>query len=144
LKTTYMAKPQEVQRTWYVVDAKGQVLGRMATRIARILSGKHKPTYTPGVDTGDYVVVINAAEVAVTGNKRQGKIYYRHSQYPGGLKQETFAQLQARKPERIIELAVKRMLPQNRLGRQMFTKLKVYSGVEHPHQAQNPQPLALD
>jgi large subunit ribosomal protein L13 len=144
LKTTYMAKPQEVEHAWYVVDAKDQVLGRMATRIARVLSGKHKPTYTPGVDTGDFVIVINADQVAVTGKKRENKIYYRHSLYPGGLKKETFSQVQARKPERIVELAVKRMLPQNRLGRQMFKKLKVYSGENHPHQAQNPQPLSLD
>lgn len=144
MKTTYMAKPQEVERTWYVVDAKDQVLGRMATRIARILIGKHKPTYTPGVDTGDYVIVINADQVAVTGNKREDKIYYKHSLYPGGLKKESFSQLQARRPERIVELAVKRMLPKNRLGRQMYKKLKVYSGPEHPHAAQNPQPLELE
>jgi large subunit ribosomal protein L13 len=139
-----MAKPQEVRHAWYVIDAQGQVLGRMASRIAMVLSGKHKPIYTPGVDTGDYVIVINADKVQVTGKKSEKKIYYRHSLYPGGLRSETFSQLLARKPERIIELAVKRMLPQNRLGRKLFTKLKVYSGSEHPHQAQNPQPLALD
>ncbi len=144
MKTTYMAKPQEVRHAWYVIDAQGQVLGRMASRIAMVLSGKHKPIYTPGVDTGDYVIVINADKVQVTGKKSEKKIYYRHSLYPGGLRSETFSQLLARKPERIIELAVKRMLPQNRLGRKLFTKLKVYSGSEHPHQAQNPQPLALD
>ena len=139
-----MAKPNEVERTWYVVDAKDQVLGRMAARVAMILSGKHKPTYTPGVDTGDYVIIINADKVRVTGKKRENKLYYRHSLYPGGLKVETFSQLLARKPERVIELAVKRMLPKNRLGRKMFKKMKVYSGSEHPHQAQKPQPLALD
>jgi large subunit ribosomal protein L13 len=144
LKTTYMAKPNEVERTWYVVDAKDQVLGRMAARVAMILSGKHKPTYTPGVDTGDYVIIINADKVRVTGKKRENKLYYRHSLYPGGLKVETFSQLLARKPERVIELAVKRMLPKNRLGRKMFKKMKVYSGSEHPHQAQKPQPLSLD
>jgi len=139
-----MAKPNEVERTWYVVDAKDQVLGRMAARVAIILSGKHKPTYTPGVDTGDYVIIINADKVRVTGKKRENKLYYRHSLYPGGLKVETFSQLLARKPERVIELAVKRMLPKNRLGRKMFKKMKVYSGSEHPHQAQKPQPLSLD
>jgi large subunit ribosomal protein L13 len=139
-----MAKPNEVERTWYVVDAKDQVLGRMAARVAMILSGKHKPTYTPGVDTGDYVIIINADKVRVTGKKRENKLYYRHSLYPGGLKVETFSQLLARKPERVIELAVKRMLPKNRLGRKMFKKMKVYSGSEHPHQAQKPQPLSLD
>ncbi|HQD40158.1 MAG: 50S ribosomal protein L13 [Firmicutes bacterium] len=144
MKTTYMAKPNEVERTWYVVDAKDQVLGRMAARVAMILSGKHKPTYTPGVDTGDYVIIINADKVRVTGKKRENKLYYRHSLYPGGLKVETFSQLLARKPERVIELAVKRMLPKNRLGRKMFKKMKVYSGSEHPHQAQKPQPLSLD
>ncbi len=144
MKTTYMAKPNEVERTWYVVDAKDQVLGRMAARVAIILSGKHKPTYTPGVDTGDYVIIINADKVRVTGKKRENKLYYRHSLYPGGLKVETFSQLLARKPERVIELAVKRMLPKNRLGRKMFKKMKVYSGSEHPHQAQKPQPLSLD
>ena len=139
-----MAKPNEVERTWYVVDAKDQVLGRMAARVAMILSGKHKPTYTPGVDTGDYVIIINADKVRVTGKKRENKLYYRHSLYPGGLKVETFSQLLARKPERVIELAVKRMLPKNCLGRKMFKKMKVYSGSEHPHQAQKPQPLSLD
>jgi len=140
---TYSAKSQTVQRNWYVVDAADKTLGRLASRIALYLRGKHKPEYTPHVDTGDYIVVINADKVKVTGNKFTDKKYYRHSGYPGGLKEMTFDKLQKHSPERIIELAVKGMLPKNPLGRDMFRKLKVYSGPEHEHQAQQPQPLDL-
>jgi large subunit ribosomal protein L13 len=127
-----------------VVDAKGQRLGRLATKVARLLRGKDKPIYTPFLDTGDYVIVINAKEVEVTGKKRSQKLYRRHSGRPGGMKVETFAQLQARLPERIIEEAVWGMLPKNRLGRALFTKLRVYPGPEHPHAAQKPQVLQLE
>jgi large subunit ribosomal protein L13 len=133
-----------VTPTWYVVDAKGQRLGRLATKVARLLRGKDKPIYTPFLDTGDYVIVINAREVEVTGKKRSQKLYRRHSGRPGGMKVETFAQLQARLPERIIEEAVWGMLPKNRLGRALFTKLRVYPGPEHPHAAQQPQVLPLE
>ncbi|WP_448534307.1 50S ribosomal protein L13 [Parathermosynechococcus lividus] len=128
---------------WYVVDAADQRLGRLATAIARILRGKNKAIYTPHMDTGDFVIVINAEKVVVTGKKRSQKLYRRHSGRPGGMKTETFAQLQARIPERIIEHAVKGMLPKNSLGRKLFTKLKVYAGAEHPHQAQKPQSLTI-
>ncbi|MGM0412334.1 MAG: 50S ribosomal protein L13 [Pseudomonadota bacterium] len=140
---TFSAKPAEVQRDWYVVDADGKTLGRLATEIARRLRGKHKPEYTPHVDTGDYIVVINADKVRVTGNKRDDKVYYRHTGHPGGMKQITFGQLMERAPERAIQTAVKGMLPKNPLGRAMLGKLKVYAGGEHRHQAQQPQPLEI-
>lgn len=131
------------QQEWYVVDAADQRLGRLASEIARVLRGKNKPIYTPSVDTGDFVVVINAEKVVVTGKKRTQKLYRRHSGRPGGMKTETFAKLQARVPERIVEQAVKGMLPKNSLGRQLFTKLKVYAGPTHPHQAQQPKALEI-
>ena len=140
---TFSAKPQEIEREWLVVDAEGQTLGRMATRIATILRGKHKPIYTPHVDCGDYVVVVNAGKVHVTGQKLDQKIYYRHSGYPGGLKQINLRRQLERHPERVIEAAVRGMLPKNRLGRKMFKKLKVYAGSAHPHQAQQPRSLDL-
>ncbi len=141
---TYFAKPTDVTREWWVVDAEGQTLGRLASRIATILRGKHKPYYTPHVDCGDYVIVVNAEKVRVTGRKLDQKIYYRHSGYPGGLYQRTLREQLQKHPERVIELAVKRMLPKNRLGRKMFKKLKVYAGPEHPHQAQQPKPLKFE
>jgi large subunit ribosomal protein L13 len=142
---TFVEKPAHAQatRTWWVIDAKGQPLGRLASRVASVLRGKHKPTYTPHVDTGDFVVVINASEVKLTGNKASTKAYYRHSGYPGGIKSEGFAELNARKPGTPIEIAVKGMLPKNVLGREMLTKLKIYGGGEHPHSAQKPAPLSL-
>ena len=141
---TYMAKPQEVKQKWWLVDGTDKVVGRLATDIAMILMGKHRPTYTPHVDTGDFVVVVNAEKIQVTGNKRTEKRYYRHSGYPGGLKSRTFDEMIARRPEEVIRLAVKGMLPHNPLGRQMARKLKVYAGSEHPHQAQSAKPLELD
>ena len=138
---TYVATPSDIKRSWYVVDAEGQVLGRMVSEIARILRGKHKPEYTPFMDTGDYVIVINAARVRVTGTKATGKVYWRHTGYPGGIRSETFEKLLQRKPEEVIERAVRGMLPKGPLGRQMFRKLKVYAGPTHNHQAQQPQPL---
>jgi large subunit ribosomal protein L13 len=140
---TYAAKASEIDRQWWVVDANDQTLGRLATRIATLLEGKHKPIYSPNIDTGDHVVVINAAGVKVTGNKLLQKRYYRHSGYPGGLKEESLQTLLARKPALVIERAVKGMLPQNRLGRAMLKKLKVYGGSDHPHQAQQPQAAEL-
>lgn len=139
MRTTYMAKPHEVERKWYVVDAAGQTLGRLSSEVASILRGKLKPTYTPHVDTGDHVIVINADQIQLTGKKWQQKKYYRHSGYPGGLKETTAAELLAKKPEKMIELAVKGMLPKNSLGRAQLKKLKVYAGSEHPHQAQQPE-----
>lgn len=139
MRTTYMAKPREVERKWYIVDAAGQTLGRVASEVASILRGKHKPEFTPHVDTGDFVIVINADKVHLSGKKLTQKIYYRHSMYPGGLKATTAGDMLKRRPERMFELAVKGMLPKNSLGRQMFTKLKVYAGSEHPHQAQKPE-----
>ncbi len=133
-----------LEQKWYVVDAAEQRLGRLATEIAMILRGKKKPTYTPHMDTGDFVIVVNAEKVVVTGRKGQQKLYRRHSGRPGGMKMETFDQLQARIPERIIEKAVKGMLPKNSLGRKLFTKLKVYAGSEHPHQAQQPETLTIN
>lgn len=141
--TTYAVKASEIERNWFVVDATDQTLGRLATRIATLLEGKHKPIYSPHLDTGDHVVVINAAKVKVTGNKLTQKAYYRHSGYPGGLREERLEALMARKPEIVIERAVKGMLPQNRLGRAMFKKLRVYRGAEHPHQAQRPTAAEL-
>lgn len=140
---TFSAKPAEVKREWYVVDAGEKVLGRIATEIASRLRGKHKPEYTPHVDTGDHVVVINAAQVKVTGRKTSDKIYHRHSGYPGGLRSTSFEKLQKRAPGRAIELAVKGMLPRGPLGRAMFRKLHVYAGATHPHAAQQPKPLEL-
>jgi len=139
---TYSAKPKDIQREWFVVDADGVPLGRLATKVATILRGKHKPMYTPNIDVGDHVIVINAEKVALTGRKAQSKVYYRHSGYPGGLKEITFQRMIEKHPERVIEIAVKGMLPHNSLGRQMYRKLKVYAGSEHPHTAQ--QPKALD
>lgn len=140
---TYSAKANEIEHKWYVVDATDKPLGRLATEIARRLRGKHKAEYTPHIDTGDYIVVVNAEKVKVTGNKAQDKMYYQHSQYPGGLKSINFEKLLARKPARIIELAVKGMLPKNPLGRAMYRKLKVYAGAEHNHSAQQPEPIEI-
>lgn len=140
---TFSAKPHEVEREWFVVDARGETLGRLATRIAATLRGKHKPIYTPHVDCGDYVIVINADKINVTGQKLDQKMYYRHSGYPGGLRQISLRSQLQKHPERVIEAAVRGMLPKNRLGRKMFKKLKVYAGPDHPHQAQRPKPLEL-
>lgn len=140
---TFSAKPESVERDWYVVDATDKTLGRLATEIARRLRGKHKPVYTPHVDTGDYIVVINAEKVRVTGSKRTDKIYYRHTGFPGGIKDMSFEKLMDHKPEMAIEKAVKGMMPRNPLGRAMLGKLKVYAGAEHPHAAQQPKELAL-
>jgi large subunit ribosomal protein L13 len=140
---TMSAKPLEVRREWYVVDATGKTLGRLAAEVARRLRGKHKAEFTPHVDTGDYVVVLNAGKVSVTGNKLEDKVYYRHSGYPGGIKSIVLKDLLATKPERAIEIAVKGMLPKNPLGRAMFRKLKVYAGAEHKHAAQTPKPLEI-
>ena len=138
---SYIAKPAEVERKWYVVDAEGKTLGRLASEVAMVLRGKRKPTYTPHVDCGDYVIVINAEKVEVTGKKRKEKIYKRHTGYPGGLREVTFEKLQARTPEEIISHSDKGMLPDGRLGRQMFKKLKVYAGPQHEHAAQKPEEL---
>ncbi|BBF64804.1 50S ribosomal protein L13 [Acidithiobacillus sp. 'AMD consortium'] len=138
---TYSAKSHEVQGDWFVVDATDKVLGRLSVELAKRLRGKHKPEYTPHADTGDYIVVINADKIAVTGNKAKDKIYYHHTGYVGNLKSASFEKMKETHPERIIELAVKGMLPKNPLGRAMFKKLKVYPGSEHPHSAQQPQPL---
>lgn len=140
---TISANPATVKRDWYVVDAEDKTLGRLSTEIASRLRGKHKPEYTPHVDTGDYIVVINAGKVRVTGNKAKGKIYYRHSEFPGGLKSTSFEKLVVEHPERPIRLAVKGMLPRGPLGRDMLRKLKIYEGAEHPHAAQQPQVLEL-
>ena len=140
---TFTATPSTITRDWYVVDAEGKTLGRIATEIARRLRGKHKPEYTPHMDTGDYIIVVNAEKVTVTGNKGQGKMYYSHSGYPGGIKEINFDDLQAKKPEMIIEKAVKGMLPRGPLGRAMFRKLKVYAGAEHNHAAQQPKALEI-
>ena len=140
---TISAKAETVQRSWYVIDAEGQTLGRLATEVALRLRGKHKTEYTPHVDTGDYIVVVNAEKVKVTGRKASDKTYYRHTGHPGGLKEATFTQMIERSPEKVIELAVKGMLPRNPLGRAMYRKLKVYAGQEHPHDAQQPETLTL-
>ncbi|WP_347332806.1 50S ribosomal protein L13 [Marinimicrobium locisalis] len=140
---TYSAKPETVSRDWFVVDAEGKTLGRMASEIAHRLRGKHKPEYTPHVDTGDYIVVINAEKVRVTGKKARDKIYYHHTGYIGGIKSISFEKLIAKAPERTIQSAVKGMLPRGPLGRAMFKKLKVYAGNEHPHTAQQPQELTI-
>lgn len=139
-----MAKEQEVERRWYVVDAEGKTLGRLASQVAAILRGKHKPTFTPHVDTGDFVIVVNAAKVRLTGRKTDQKLYYRHTLYPGGLKSRTAREMLATRPAEMIELAVRGMLPKNRLGRRQLRKLKVYAGESHPHAAQKPEPLALE
>ena len=141
--TTYTAKAGEVEQGWYVVDAQGKVLGRLATQIAARLRGKHKPEYTPHVDTGDYVVVVNAAKLRVTGRKAARKIYYRHTGYPGGIRQTNLAKLQAARPERVLQHAVKGMLPKGPLGYAMLRKLKVYGGATHPHSAQQPKSLEI-
>jgi len=143
VEKTYVTKKEDIQREWYVVDATGRTLGRLATRVARILRGKHKPIYSPSVDTGDYVIVVNAEKIHVTGRKLDKKIYYRYSGYPGGLKEITLRNLLQKHPTRVIEHAVRGMLPKNRLGRQMFKKLKVYVGPDHPHAAQRPGLLEL-
>lgn len=143
-RKTYSAKAGDIQRKWYVVDAEGLTLGRLATTVAATLRGKHKAMYTPHIDTGDFVVVINASKVKVTGNKETQKFYYRHSDYPGGLKTTSLKDMRARHPERIIENAVRGMLPGSSLGRQQLKKLKVYAGSNHPHASQNPTPLELD
>ena len=140
---TFTAKPHEVQRDWFIVDAAGKVLGRVAAEIARRLRGKHKPEFTPHVDTGDYIVVVNADKLRVTGRKAQNKIYYRHSTYPGGIFSESFEKLHARQPERVLRLAVKGMLPKGPLGYAMLKKMKVYTGASHPHTAQQPKPLEV-
>ncbi len=140
---TYSAKQADIKRDWYVVDAEGKTLGRLASEIALRLRGKHKPEYTPHVDTGDYIVVVNAEKVRVTGRKETDKVYYHHTGYIGGIKSITFEKLIQKAPERVIEFAVKGMLPKNRLGRAMFKKLKVYAGTEHRHAAQQPKPLEI-
>jgi len=136
---TFMATPKDIVRKWYILDAANKPLGRVATEAARLLRGKHKPTFTPHMDTGDHVIIINCEQVVLTGNKAEKKMYYNHSRYPGGLKSMTYGTLMATKPERAMEKAVKGMIPHNRLGRQIFTKLKVYRGADHPHQAQQPE-----
>jgi large subunit ribosomal protein L13 len=138
-----MAKPHEVERKWYVVDAAGKTLGRLASEVASILRGKHKPTFTPHVDTGDHVIIINAEKIELTGKKLTDKIYYRHSQHPGGLKSRTALEMRNNYPEKMLELAIRGMLPKGSLGRQMFKKLHVYRGSEHPHQAQKPEVYEL-
>ena len=138
---TSFVKKTDIQRTWYLLDAEGQVLGRMASRIARILTGKEKPSYTPSLDTGDHVIVVNADKVRLTGAKERDKPYYHHSGYPGGIRELRAGQIRAKHPERLVEAAVRGMLPKNRLGKAQFRKLKVYAGAEHPHQAQQPERL---
>jgi len=140
---TFSPKPSDVQRAWHVVDAEGLVLGRMSTEVARLLRGKHKPIYAPHIDTGDHVIVVNAAKVVLTADKGTSKIAYRHSGYPGGLKQRTYKQIMSQRPEEAVRRAVRGMLPKGPLGRQMLKKLKVYSGPAHPHVAQMPQPLSV-
>jgi len=141
---TYVATPADRERNWLVVDASGRTLGRLATQIADALRGKRKPTYTPHVDTGDFVIVVNAEKIAVTGNKRTDKRYYRHSGYPGGLRSRSLNDMLERRPEEVIRLAVKGMMPRNRLARKQLTKLKVYAGPDHPHVAQQPQPMEIE
>jgi large subunit ribosomal protein L13 len=140
---TYVAKPSTIEKKWYVVDAQGKTLGRLATVVADVLRGKRKPIYTPHIDTGDFVVIVNADKIVVTGKKPEQKMYYRHSGYPGGLKSESYAKLMARRPEEIVRRAVRGMLPHNRLGRAQLRKLKVYAGPEHPHTAQQPEVLEI-
>ena len=140
---TYMANPDKIERKWYVVDAEGATLGRLASEIAKVLRGKNKPEYTPHIDTGDYVIVVNAEKVKVTGKKLQQKVYYNHSDYAGGMRETTLAELLAKKPEKVIELAVKGMLPKGPMGRDMIKKLHVYAGAEHANQAQKPEVLTF-
>ena len=140
---TFMASPATIDRKWYVVDASGMTLGRLASEVAKVLRGKNKAIFTPHIDTGDYVIVINAADVKVTGRKLDQKVYYHHSDYVGGMKETTLREMLAKKPEQVIELAVKGMLPKGPLGREMFTKLHVYAGAEHPHAAQKPETLTF-
>lgn len=144
LQKTHSTKEADVERQWFVVDATDMPLGRLASEIAQVLRGKHKPTFAPHIDAGDYVIVVNAEKIAISSGKSETKIYYRHSGYPGGLKEESFEALRNRAPERIIERAVKGMIPKNRLGRRVGSKLKVYAGPDHPHAAQQPVPLALN
>jgi large subunit ribosomal protein L13 len=141
---TYQANAQDRERDWCVVDAEGRTLGRLATQIANVLRGKHKPTYTPHVDVGDFVIVVNAEKIAVTGDKREKKLYWRHSGYPGGIRSRTLGDLLEKRPEEVIRKAVKGMLPRNRLARAQLRKLKVYAGPEHPHQAQKPEQLETE
>jgi large subunit ribosomal protein L13 len=143
MRTTYMAKPNQVERKWYLVDAEGKTLGRLASEVATLLRGKHKPEYTPHVDTGDFVILINAEKIVLTGNKLNKKMYYRHSGHPGGLKEATAAEMLQKRPRRMLELAIKGMLPKTTLGRQQGMKLHVYEGSEHPHQAQQPEVYEL-
>lgn len=143
MRTTYMAKPNEVERKWHIIDAEGKTLGRLASEAAALIRGKHKPQFTPHVDTGDFVVVINAEKIVLTGKKLQNKMYYRHSLYSGGLKVTSAQDMINKKPERVLEQAIYGMLPKNRLGEKMKLKLKVYAGPEHPHQAQNPEVYEL-
>ncbi|MCI8429576.1 MAG: 50S ribosomal protein L13 [Lachnospiraceae bacterium] len=140
---SFMANPAKVERKWYVVDATGYTLGRLASEVAKVLRGKNKPVFTPHIDTGDYVVIVNAEKIKVTGRKLDQKIYYHHSEYVGGMKETTLREMLAKKPEKVIELAVKGMLPKGPLGRQMYTKLHVYAGPEHPHAAQKPEALTF-
>ena len=143
MRQTFMANAQNIERNWYVVDAEGQTLGRLASEVASILRGKHKPTFTPNVDTGDHVIIINASKIHLTGNKINDKIYYRHTNHPGGLKQRTANEMRTNYPEQMLELAIKGMLPKNTLGRTMFKKLHVYAGPEHKNQAQQPEVYTL-
>jgi large subunit ribosomal protein L13 len=141
---TFSTTPSDVQRDWYVVDAEGLVLGRLATEVARVLRGKHKPIFAPHLDTGDHVIIVNAEKIVLTSDKAERKVRYRHSGYPGGLKEQRYTDFMARKPEEVVRKAVKGMLPKNALGRHMLRKLKVYAGPTHPHSAQGPQPLAIE
>ncbi|MCL1598369.1 MAG: 50S ribosomal protein L13 [Actinomycetia bacterium] len=143
LQRTFSPKSSDIDRSWYVVDADNVPLGRLASEIAQVLRGKHKPTYAPHMDGGDFIIVVNAEKIHVSGNKETEKIYYRHSGYPGGLRADTLSKVREDHPERLIEAAVRGMLPKNRLGRQIFRKLKVYAGPDHPHAAQTPEPLTL-
>ena len=140
---SFMASPATIERKWYVVDATDMTLGRLASEVAKVLRGKNKPTFTPHIDTGDYVIVVNAEKIKVTGKKLDQKVYYHHSEYVGGMKETTLREMLAKKPEKVVELAVKGMLPKGPLGREMFTKLHVYAGAEHPHTAQNPEVLDI-
>jgi large subunit ribosomal protein L13 len=143
MRTTFMAKANEVERKWYVIDAEGKTLGRLSTEVASILRGKHKPTFTPNIDTGDHVILINVEKIHLTGKKLTDKIYYRHTMHPGGLKSRTALEMRTNYPERMLELAIKGMLPKNSLGRQIYKKLHVYAGAEHPHAAQQPEVYEL-
>jgi|SRR3712207_6756717 len=140
---SYMARPHAVERKWHLINAEGQTLGRLATEVARLLRGKHKPQYTPHIDTGDFVVVVNAEKVFVTGKKAEQKVYYRHTGYPGGLREMSYEDMLERKPTEVLRKAVKGMMPKTRLGRQQFKKLKIYAGPEHPHEAQAPEPYEV-